>query len=75
MIGLLFRRLLKAVSGNSDEGASDGSADDGEFAGSLLDWSVNYGHGPDGGRGEAAREMAQIQEKAELLDEQDQHRR
>jgi hypothetical protein len=44
-----------------------------EFAGSLLDWSVNYSHGPDGGRGEAAREMARVREKAELLDEQ--HRR
>ncbi len=70
MTRLLLRRLLTAISG--DDGDSD---DDGQFTGSLLDWSVNYGHGPDGGRGEAAREMAQIQEKAELLDEQDRHRR
>ncbi|WP_324663732.1 hypothetical protein [Haloarcula sediminis] len=71
MTRLLLRRLLAAISGDG-EGSDD---DDGQFAGSLLDWSVNYGHGPDGGRGEAAREMAQIQEKAELLDEQDRHRR
>ena len=70
MTRLLLRRLLNALAG--DDGESD---DEGQFTGSLLDWSVNYGHGPDGGRGEAAREMAQIREKAELLDEQDQHRR
>ncbi|MDS0259357.1 hypothetical protein NDI56_08135 [Haloarcula sp. S1CR25-12] len=75
MIGRLFQRFLNAVSGDSDEDRSDGSGDDSVFAGSLLDWSINYGHGPDGGRGEAAREMAQIQEKAELLDEQDHYRR
>ena len=61
------------MTGESDEDA-DGSGDS-AFAASLLDWSVNYGHGPDGGRGEAAREMAQIQAKAERLDELDQHRR
>ena len=73
MTRLLLRRLLNALSGDdSDDGGSD---DESQFAGSLLDWSVNYGHGPDGGRGEAAREMAQIQEKAEMLDEQDHHRR
>lgn len=70
MTRLLLRRLLAAIS--SDDGGSD---DGGQFTGSLLDWSVNYGHGPDGGRGEAAREMAEIQEKAEMLDEQDRHRR
>ena len=70
MTRLLLRRLLNALSGDDS-----GSDDESQFTGSLLDWSVNYGHGPDGGRGEAAREMAQIQEKAEVLDEQDQHRR
>ena|GEM_PF-838342 len=75
MTRLLLRRLLEAISSDgTDSGSDDESSDDG-FAGSLLDWSVNYGHGPDGGRGEAAREMAQIQEQAEVLDEQDQHRR
>ena len=70
MIGRLLGRLLKASSGDDSESGSKS-----QFAGSLLDWSVNYGHGPDGGRGEAAREMAQIQAKAELLDEQERHRR
>ncbi|WP_262180932.1 hypothetical protein [Haloarcula laminariae] len=73
MIGRLYRRLREHVasggSGDAENGASGG------FAGSMLDWSVNYSHGPDGGRGEAAREMAQIQAKAEMLDEQDRRRR
>ena len=60
MIGPLLRRFRDAV---TDERS--------EFAGSLLDWSVDYGHGPDGG--EVARKMARVREKAELLDEQ--HRR
>ncbi|MBX0305161.1 hypothetical protein [Haloarcula salinisoli] len=72
MTRLLLRRLLAALSGE-DDGTEGG--DESQFTGSLLDWSVNYGHGPDGGRGEAAREMAQIQEKAEMLDEQEQYRR
>jgi len=70
MIGRLIGKLLNATSNEDSESGSES-----RFTGSLLDWSVNYGHGPDGGRGEAAREMAQIQSKAELLDEQDQHRR
>ena len=65
MIGPLLRRFRDAV---TDDGAED--ADErSEFAGSLLDWSVDCGHGPDGG--EAARKMARVREKAELLDEQD----
>jgi len=72
---LLLRRLLNAVSGDDSEDADDGRDDGDGVAGSLLDWSVDYGHGPDGGRGEAARELAQIQEKAELLAEQDRQRR
>jgi len=67
MIGRLLRRIRAAV-------ASDG-AEKPSFAGSVLDWSVNYGHGQNGGRREAAREMAQIQEKAEMLNEQEHHRR
>ena len=67
MIGPLLRRFRGAVTGDGAEDANERN----EFAGSLLDWSVNYGHGPDGG--EAAREMARVLEKAELLDEQ--HRR
>ena len=73
MTRLLLRRLLNALSGGDSDGG--GGDNEGQFTGSLLDWSVNYGHGPDGGRGEAAREMAQIQEKAEMLDEQDHYRR
>ena len=75
MTRLLLRRLLNALSGDDAEDADGESGDESRFTGSLLDWSVNYGHGPDGGRGEAAREMARIQEKAEMLDEQDHHRR
>ncbi|MFC6757502.1 MULTISPECIES: hypothetical protein [Haloarcula] len=70
MTRLLLRRLLEALSGE-DDGTE--SSDESSFAGSMLDWSMYYGH--DGGRGEAAREMAQIQEKAEMLDEQEQFRR
>jgi len=70
MIGRLLARLLNATSGNGSKSGSES-----QFAGSVLDWSVNYGHGPDGGRQEAAREIAQIQEKAEMLDEQEHHRR
>jgi len=68
MIRRLFQRFVNAVTGG------DTDTERSDFAGSLLDWSINYGHGQDGGRQEAVREMAQIQEKAELLDEQDQHR-
>jgi len=57
VIGPLLRRFRDAVTG---DGAED--------AGSLLDWSVDCGHGPDGG--EAARKTARVREKAELLDEQ-----
>jgi len=45
----------------------DGDGDSGGFAGSMLDWSVNYGHGT-AGNADATREMARIQEKAELLE-------
>jgi hypothetical protein len=72
MIRPIFRRIRTALSGrDTDERSTTGDG----TAGSLLDWSVNYSHGPDGGRGEAAREIAQIQETADLLDEQEQHRR
>ena len=64
-----FARKL-GEDGENEDGESHG----GGFAGSVLDWSVNYGHGT-GGNAEAAREMAGIQEKAEVLDEQDQYRR
>ena len=47
--------------------------DGGGFAGSVLDWSVNYGHGT-AGNVEAAREMAAIQETAELLDDDERYR-
>jgi hypothetical protein len=57
-----------------EDGDSDaGGGDSGEFAGSMLDWSVNYGHGT-AGDAEAAREIAGIQEKAELLDDDERYR-
>jgi hypothetical protein len=70
----MIGRIVQLLTGgpHSEDEERDGAS---AFAGSLLDWSVNYGHGPDGGRGEAAREMAEIQAQAELLDEQDHHRR
>ena len=67
-IGRLCLRALEVVIGAD----SDGTRSD--YAGSLLDWSVNYGHGLDGGRREAVREMSQLQERAEQLDEQAHYR-
>ena len=51
-----------------------GDDGDGGHAGSLLDWSVDYGHGT-AGRAERARELAQIQERAEVLDDAEGERR
>ena len=70
MIGLLVQRFLKKWNSGDSEDADESSG----FAGSMLDWSVNYGHGATTGH-EASREIAQIQEKAELLDEQDRRQR
>ncbi|MDS0283678.1 hypothetical protein [Haloarcula onubensis] len=75
MIGPLLRRFLSGTTGDDSGDASGDSGDDAGFAGSVLDWSVNYGHGPDGGQQEAAREMAEIQATAERLEAQDRHRR
>ena len=55
-------------SGEADE-TSDGS---GSFAGSRLDASVNQGHGQ--GSPRAASEMAAVQEEANRLTQEDQHR-
>jgi hypothetical protein len=52
----------------------DGDSDSGCFAGSLLDWSVNYSQGAAGSQREAAREIARIQAKAELLDDREHER-
>jgi len=40
----------------------------------VLDWSVNDSHGT-ASDAAASRELARIQEKAELLDGSDEHRR
>ena len=57
--------------GQSDD--ADATDDDsGSFAGSLLDASVNRGHGQ--GDPRAASEMAAVQEQADRLTQTDQHR-
>jgi hypothetical protein len=78
MLAVLWQFLAEKLGDAGDESASDtGETSDeraGRFAGSLLDWSVHYSHGAAGSQQEAAREIAQIQEKAEILDDQDRHR-
>ena len=70
MIERLVQRLANSWHRDDGEDAEESSG----FAGSILDWSVNYGHGTATHR-EANREIARIQEKAELLDAQERHRR
>ena len=54
-------------------GETDDTGDEsGGFAGSLLDASVNHGHGQ--GDPQAASEMAELQAEATRLAEQEQHR-
>ena len=69
MSGRLLGKLLNATA--DTDGESDTER---QFAGSLLDWSVNDGHDPATNR-EASREMAQRQAKADLPDEADHRRR
>jgi hypothetical protein len=58
---------------DSQSGEADTADDDSTgFAGSLLDASVNHGHGQ--GDPQAASEMAELQAEANRLAEQDQHR-
>ena len=68
-------RVVAWLSRRSDRsGAADAAADDsGSFAGSLLDASVNYSHGQSDRQ--ASSEMAELQEEANRLAEQDQHRK
>lgn len=73
MLALLWQFLADKL-GNSDDGQeSDERA--GRFTGSLLDWSVDYAHGATGSQQEATREIAQLQEKAELLDDNERYRK
>ena len=72
MFNLIVHYLARKLGENGD--AEDGDEDSGGFVGSALDWSVNYGHGT-AGDAEAAREIAGIQEKAEVLDEQERYRK
>jgi hypothetical protein len=58
---------------NGQSGETDVADDDsGGFAGSLLDASVNRGHGQ--GDPQAASEIAAMRAEADRLAEQDQHR-
>ncbi|MEF8829755.1 MAG: hypothetical protein V5A49_12015 [Haloarcula sp.] len=57
---------------DGQSGEADAADDSAGFAGSLLDASVNYGHGQ--GDPQAASEMAAVQDEADRLAEQDQHR-
>jgi len=70
MLTLIGQYIARSRGDDSDE-QSEGQSG---YAGSLLDWSVNYGHGTTTHH-EAAREIAQIQEKAEILDRQDNYRK
>jgi hypothetical protein len=61
----MIRTLLIRLFGRSD---TDEEADeDSRFVPSRLDESVRAAHG--GGNADAAREMAQIEAKAEMLEE------
>jgi hypothetical protein len=68
-------RVFAWISGTDTgepESDTDESDDSGVFAGSMLDSSVNYSHGQRDAQ--AASEMAAIQDEANRLAEQDQHR-
>jgi len=68
-------RFVAGLLGGDASDVADGDESDGHtFAGSALDWSVDYSHEPTGSA-EASREMARVQEKAELLDAAERHRR
>ena len=60
------RQRLSALFGRDD---ADTESEKSGFAGSTLDWSINYSHGVD--NSEAAREMAEIQEQADILDDEE----
>ncbi|WP_254279195.1 hypothetical protein [Haloarcula marina] len=70
MLRAVLRRLRSTLRRGDRGDAEDG--DDG-FAGSRLDASVNQSHGESGQT--AAREMDEIQERAQTLSQADQRRR
>ena len=72
MFNLIVHYLARKLGEDGD--AEDGDGGGSGFAGSMLDWSVNYGHGI-AGDAEAAREIAGIQEKAEVQDEKERYRK
>jgi hypothetical protein len=63
---------LAGTDADESRAEADGTDGGGDFAGSLLDASVNRGHGQ--GDPQAASEMAELQSEADRLAEQDQHR-
>jgi len=65
-------RVVAWFTGSDKSADETDASDDSGFAGSLLDASVNRGHGQ--GDQRAASEMAAVQEEADRLAEQDQHR-
>jgi len=72
MRAALSRVVAWLTGSDSQSGEADTADDYTGFAGSLLDASVNHGHGQ--GDPQAASEMAELQEEATRLAEQDQHR-
>jgi hypothetical protein len=70
----VFNLIVHYLARKLGEDESDEESDGGGFAGSTLDWSVNYGHGT-ASNAHAARELASIQEQAELLDDEEQYRK
>ncbi|WP_367175963.1 hypothetical protein [Haloarcula rubripromontorii] len=67
-------RAVTWLSRRSDQSgeADEPSGDSGGFAGSLLDASVNHGHGQ--GSPKAAGEMAAVREEADRLAQADRNR-
>jgi len=73
MCAALSRVVAWLTGSDGQPGEADTTDDDSTgFAGSPLDASVNHGHGQ--GDPQAASEMAELQEEATRLAEQDQHR-
>jgi hypothetical protein len=69
----LSRIVARLTCRDGKSSGADATDDDsGSFAGSLLDASVNHGHGQ--GDPRAASEMAAVREEADRLAQQDQHR-
>lgn len=58
------------------DGSDSRTADsDRTFTGSMLDWSVNYAEGGGQSQAEGAKEIANLQEKSRVLEEEGKHRR